>query len=274
MMGLPALAIALWTAAPDAPACRPADPVLERTIAQKARELQGDEYCVARGYLHGDLDGDGVNDTVALFNVVPKAGGNPTFWLALLPSGKKAQPVAMQLGEQGRVVLDDVRIEHGLLLVDARHYAKSDAPCCPSLRSALAYGLEQGALVAQPRTPERPSRASASDGPLSRLQINDGIRGVLSRAKRCYEAALTKRKDLAGTVELAWTITPEGRVEDVAVVDSTIDDRFVPLCIAAEVQELEFPKVRTATRVARYPFVLVDKPLGPNAPRPCSRSGP
>jgi hypothetical protein len=130
--------------------CRLADARVEAAIARKAASLKADEYCQFRHYeAMSDLDGDGKNDLVVLFNVEPREGNDHLGFLAVFLSSDPAgaEPLMAATGGRGErdAVSIDVkgrRIELGTL-----EYEPSDPMCCPSGKGTLVFELKDRALA-------------------------------------------------------------------------------------------------------------------------------
>lgn len=86
---------------------------------------------------------------------------------------------------------------------------------------------------------------------------HDLIRGIVRRhtpeVRRCFREA---DPSLTGKLEVAFTIVEGGRVEAVAIEESSLADRAVERCVAAAVQSWTFPTIVAAAGAVavRYPF--------------------
>jgi hypothetical protein len=78
-------------------------------------------------------------------------------------------------------------------------------------------------------------------GGLTPAQILEAVRARKPDINACYEAALQKRPTLAGKVVVTWTITVDGRSENVALKSTTLGDPTAESCILAHVAKLVFP---------------------------------
>jgi peptidoglycan/xylan/chitin deacetylase (PgdA/CDA1 family) len=91
--------------------------------------------------VYGDLDGDGVEDAVAI--LVADPGGSGTFYYLtpILNHGGVPRPLASQfLGD--RVVLRLLEVDGGEIVVELDLAGPEDAFCCPTDRKRLTYRLE------------------------------------------------------------------------------------------------------------------------------------
>jgi hypothetical protein len=95
-----------------------------------------------------------------------------------------------------------------------------------------------------------------TDGSLSKEQINRVVRSHAAAIKYCYEKELQRQPRLAGKIDLAWTISPEGTVTKAHVAQSTMQSPAVEGCIAHQVKTWQFPKSTGQTVVQLYPFLF------------------
>ena len=78
-----------------------------------------------------------------------------------------------------------------------------------------------------------------------------------ARFSACYDEVAREKPDLKGHVVLRFTIRDNGTVRNVAIRESTLNDKKVEACIVKVGESLRFPgeKGRAKTRVF-YPFVF------------------
>lgn len=74
--------------------------------------------------------------------------------------------------------------------------------------------------------------------------------------RKCYEAALPKNPGLAGKVNVRFTITPDGKVDDAKDEGSTLPSAGVVNCVITAFQKLKFPAVKGASTTIVYPLVF------------------
>lgn len=118
---------------------------------------------------------------------------------------------------------------------------------------ALVFALGCGGATTSGATTPQPEPS----GGLTAQEIRDVIQRNLGEVQRCYELGLARRSDLAGTVTVAFLITPEGNVGGAAVADSTVPDAEVGSCIRARVLTWRFPRPSPPGPVqVRFPFNL------------------
>jgi len=166
------LAIAL--AAAPGPTCRTADRRVESVITAKVRQAGGAESCQSRLYhTVDDLDGDGRDDFVLVFDVEAPAGGNDSVqYLAVFPSSTRWRPSVVEVGERGERFVDEIEVEDGRTIVLlTSEYAAGDPMCCPSGDGELRYRLEHGRVVPVPDepAPRKLTRSSPKAHPPDRV---------------------------------------------------------------------------------------------------------
>jgi len=91
---------------------------------------------------------------------------------------------------------------------------------------------------------------------LSKTEIMVVVKAHMVRVKDCYARALAKNSALKGTVVVAWTVQPDGRVFGARVAESTMNNSDVETCIVGEVASWTFPKSASKTEVNKFPFVF------------------
>jgi TonB family protein len=96
---------------------------------------------------------------------------------------------------------------------------------------------------------------------LSRDQVVATMRAHIADVKICYDAALKQKNDIAGTINVDFTVGPEGKVLDAKVHDSTIKVPALETCLVAKAKTWPFPKPEGVGNFAfTYPFVLTVPP--------------
>jgi hypothetical protein len=134
------------------PNCKLKDEGVERLIAEKARQLQGAEYCQFRRY-HSidDIDGDKKDDFVVIFvveGVRRNANHFLQFMLVYLTSSPKNKPLEIQVGERGERSADNIiRIEKNKIITKDQVWQAGDALCCPSGSGQSIYEIKNGQLI-------------------------------------------------------------------------------------------------------------------------------
>ena len=86
--------------------------------------------------------------------------------------------------------------------------------------------------------PEEPE----TTGALDREIIQRVVRQHRREITHCYEQRLQRDPNLAGRIEMEWTIAPSGDVVSASVSESTMDDAEVGRCMARRIQQWVFPE--------------------------------
>ncbi len=92
---------------------------------------------------------------------------------------------------------------------------------------------------------------------LDKEVIRRVIRSHQAEVKRCYEAQLIKDPELAGKVEMRFTVDGEGKVSQVGVKASTLGSAAVEACLVTAMKGWTFPSPRNQVPVqVVYPFIF------------------
>ena len=92
-------------------------------------------------------------------------------------------------------------------------------------------------------------------GGLSKEQVAKVVRAHQSAIKFCYEKELQRKPQLSGTIEINWTISPDGSVEKSRLAKSSMSDDAVEGCAARQVKQWVFPKSSGRT-IVTFPFTF------------------
>ncbi len=108
---------------------------------------------------------------------------------------------------------------------------------------------------AQPQAPARPARPANG---LNQAQIMGAIRARLPYLEsRCYQRRLRRVPDLAGVVTIAWTVGPDGTVQNAEVVHNGTGDEWLGRCTRNIVRDTHFPPAANGRPTpARFPFTF------------------
>jgi hypothetical protein len=134
------------------PNCKLKDERVERPIAEKARQLQGAEYCQFRRYNSiNDIDGDGKDDFVVIYTVegVHRSMNHfLQFMLVLLSSKRGSKPLEIQVGERGKRSIGEIGlVERNKIILGNDVWISGDALCCPSGKGKSVYEIQNGRIV-------------------------------------------------------------------------------------------------------------------------------
>ena len=100
-------------------------------------------------------------------------------------------------------------------------------------------------------------------GAMSRSSIDDGIRDFMPDIRECYKEALKEVPDLAGRLMVKFTIKGQeavGRVINVSIKDSDVDDVPMEECLMDVVESIDFdPPKGGGLVIVSYPFVFASE---------------
>lgn len=124
------------------------------------------------------------------------------------------------------------------------------APADQAAEVALAPAAPESAPVARQASMEL-------EGQFDKNIIRRIVRAHIGEVRYCYNEGLQEDPELAGRVEVQFTIGTDGSVAESTVASTDIDDSGVPECIANAVARWKFPKPADGNKVTvTYPFVL------------------
>jgi TonB family protein len=84
------------------------------------------------------------------------------------------------------------------------------------------------------------------------------IQEVVQAKKKVIEGCAVIASATSGSLTVAFQIAPNGAVDDVDVIDSSVDNPALESCLVRTFQRMKFPAAETATR-SEYPFRLRSK---------------
>jgi hypothetical protein len=127
---------------------------------------------------------------------------------------------------------------------------------CPAGRECLAAVpvLFSDAAVPKPKEPEAVVKETRPAGFCDKGAVQKVVLGRSGAYRSCYEVELQRRPDIAGRVELRFTIEPDGSVSGVTVSASDLANKNVESCLVKQVSGLKFPKPDGGICVIRWPF--------------------
>lgn len=101
----------------------------------------------------------------------------------------------------------------------------------------------------------------SGSGEISESAIAKALEKALPRFQYCYEKSLLSDASLAGNVVLQWTLDTGGRVSDVKVVRSQLNNSSLHSCLTAELARVRFPAAKGSSVIIRYPFAFSSSSL-------------
>lgn len=85
------------------------------------------------------------------------------------------------------------------------------------------------------------SDGGSADGGLDRSAILHVVKAHEGAIKNCYERSLSERHAPEGTVKMAFTIRPNGRIKSVTALESIANEPVLDHCISDEIRRWRFP---------------------------------
>lgn len=99
-------------------------------------------------------------------------------------------------------------------------------------------------------------QSKVEGGSLSKEDIDRVVRANKGGIRYCYEKELVRQPDLAGRVELSWTIGTDGKVEKAKALTSTLKSAAVEGCLSRVVLRWKFPAPKGGKVRVVYPFTF------------------
>ncbi len=123
--------------------------VIDKFIAAQAKKEKGEEPEGVRKTITGDVNHDGVADTVVLYTIEGQNGSNNYIqYLAvfLRVKGKLTYATHQAVGGKNHREVDLGLITDGVINLELTDYAKNDPSCCPTLKRSGKYIFSAGVL--------------------------------------------------------------------------------------------------------------------------------
>ena len=112
--------------------------------------------------LHGDLDGDGVQDVVVF--LVERGGGSGAFTYVAAQLNRGGKPIdAGAVRIEDRIGVKSAAVKDGQVVMEIITQGPGDVACCSSHKSPKTYSLENGKLVEVAGKDQALKRISAAD---------------------------------------------------------------------------------------------------------------
>jgi hypothetical protein len=145
------IAFFLMTAAADKSTLRDEDKsVIESFISAQARQERGEEYLDARAIVLGDVNHDGIADVVVLYTIEGQGGGNNyvQYLAVFLRRSTKLVGIShASVGGKSSRSVELTTITNNEIRLQTLSYAATDPTCCPTLKGATRYVLNNGKLM-------------------------------------------------------------------------------------------------------------------------------
>lgn len=144
------------------------------------------------------------------------------------------------------------------LLTDGRSAAALDVIATSPGRAFdpfLADDMTPKVYVSRSTIPEVRQLTATIDGPLDKEIVRRIVRAHVNEVRYCYSQGLTRNPNLAGKLELEFTVLDDGKVGTAVVRSSTLADPQVGHCTAAAARRWTFPRPEKVVKVI-YPFEL------------------
>jgi hypothetical protein len=90
----------------------------------------------------------------------------------------------------------------------------------------------------EPRLPQ--PKIGEKNGALTNQEIEETVSGRQSLFQRCWTQRLRETPGLTGHVLLQFEITPRGKVQEVQVVESTLNDDLMLRCLVSVLERISF----------------------------------
>ena len=192
----------------------------------------------------GDLDGDGVEEAVALISEDYGGSGTFVFLTAFRKQGETAHYLA-SIFLDDRPVIEGLSIIEGEIQVDAIVHDVDDPMCCPSISTERSYRMYDNNLVLRglsTRTPVGETRGITIDTPGEGETVSESVRVTGRVSIAPFENTLVYRIYDMGGVELSAgpiTVDAEG-LGAPGTFQETIDlgDIITNTTVRIEVQDL------------------------------------
>ena len=123
---------------------------IDKFISAQATREHGEEYPDARKVVAGDLDKDGVAETVVLYTIEGQNGSNNHIQYLAVFTRANRQLVPLTHTSIGSKSYRDAELDsitNGLINLTTMTLAKNDPACCPTVKGKAWYKLALGKLI-------------------------------------------------------------------------------------------------------------------------------
>ena len=117
-------------------------------------------------------------------------------------------------------------------------------------------------LTSDDPAPPSPERLLSRWGGCTEANIRPEVEGRTHAIKACYERQLVKKPQLAGELAFRWTVTEEGRVEGLQLIDSGLNNVATEECIFRVMRSMQFEKPAGGACYPTWRFVFTPEAPG------------
>ncbi|MCD2453450.1 hypothetical protein GO003_024010 [Methylicorpusculum oleiharenae] len=166
--------------------------IIDLLIAEQEKQDEGSEYKDVREVVNGDLNNDGIQDTVVLYSIDGGGGGNMSEqYLAVFLRLKDAlKPIAnIMVGNTSGLyrIANSITLTGTSIEIETSEYVQDDARCCPSKKGKTFYVLADGKLKessfsdnSQPNISSEIELSSLFKSMENGCEFNDDIKNLFS----------------------------------------------------------------------------------------------
>jgi len=105
----------------------------------------------------------------------------------------------------------------------------------------------------EPQLPA-PKVGGARTGALTNQEIEEAVTAKQSLCQRCWTQRLRDTPGLAGRTLLQFEITPRGKVQEVQVVESTLNDDLMLRCLVSVLERITFREFDGGSITLTFPL--------------------
>jgi len=114
-------------------------------------------------------------------------------------------------------------------------------------------------LVKSPATPVEephlpPPKTNSKNGALTNQEIEDTVESRQNLFQRCWTQRLRETPSLTGKALLQFEITPRGKVQEVQVVESTLNDDLMLRCLVSVLERISFREFDGGSVTLTFPL--------------------
>ncbi len=143
-------------------------------------------------------------------------------------------------------------------------------------RVAVVLAVASAVACGGAQESEKKGAAEPRSGGLSPDQVRVRVRANAEQLLACRERADAgkAKREVNGVATVGFTIASDGRVTDVRLVESTLEDPDVERCVVSVVERFSFPPSTAETVIARLPLTVGPPPaVDAGAPSPSADAG-